>query len=522
MSTSASKRTRERKSARTKQPLDRAASTMMAILAAGIAVMLLLGSQVLPQVRTFSWEDKAVGAEDIAFLMEFTQPVDPQSVEQNLQIVPELAGKFSWAGRKMAYTLAVPAPYGESYELSLPDAKAINGRSGFEPFETEFSTRDRVFAYIGVEDEERGRLVLYNITAQEKTLLTGDDQIVMDFKPYQARDRILFSSIKVGEETESLPELYTVSTGLAIVPDSPNWQFWRWRSPTNGESPAVTPAGNVQKLLDNEQYQNLSFDLSPDGQTIVVQRIDRENPADFGPWILSEGQPPRKLETEPGGDFQIAPDSQSLLLQQGEGTAVIALDDSDENVAERQGELLDFLPDYGLALDVASDGSAAALVNFNQDDPDKQFTQSLFWVSNRGEEKPLLETNGAVLSAQFSDNNEVLYGLLNRVLPGEDYQVVPYLTAVNIKTGEASELLEMPPQSEITISLAPDGLAILFDEALVSDPQAEKLQQTTDRPTHRLWLLPLFNTLEERLSGNPVSLPPTELEISGRHPVWLP
>ena len=514
MSTSAGERTRNRKSARTRQPLDRAASIVMAILAVAIAAMLLLGSQVLPQVRTFSWQDKAVSAADIAFLMEFTQPVEPQSVEDNLQITPELAGKFSWAGRKMAYTLEVPAPYGQSYELSLPAAEAVNGQSGFEPFETVFETRDRVFAYIGVEGEERGRLVLYNITAKEKTLLTSDDQIVMDFKPYQARDRILFSSIKVGEETESLPELYTVSTGLAADTNIPDWQFWR--------SPTTASAGTVQKLLDNKQYQNLSFDLSPDDQTIVVQRISRENPADFGPWVLSDGKPPRKLETEPGGDFQIAPDSHSLLLQQGEGTAVIALDDSAGDSAEAQGQLLDFLPDYGLALDVASDGSAAALVNFNQDDPEKQFTQSLFWVSNRGEEKPLLETDGAVLSAQFSENNEVLYGLLNRVVPGEDYQVVPYLTAVNVETGETSELLEMPPQSEITVSLAPDGLAILFDEALVSDPQTEKLKQTVDRPTHRLWLLPLFETLEERLSGTPVALPPRELEISGRHPIWLP
>ena len=522
MSTSAGKRTRNRKSARARQPLDRAASIVMAILGVAIAVMLLLGSQVLPQVRTFSWQDKAVSAEDIAFLMEFTQPVDPQSVEDNLQITPELAGKFSWAGRKMAYTLEVPAPYGESYEVSLPAAETVNGQSGFEPFETVFETRDRVFAYIGVDGEERGRLVMYNITAKEKTLLTSADQIVMDFKPYQKRDRILFSSIRVGEETESLPELYTVSTGLAADASIPNWQFWRRRSLSNGESPTATSAGTVQKLLDNEQYQNLSFDLSPDGQTIVVQRINRENPADFGPWVLSDGKPPRKLETEPGGDFQIAPDSHSLLLQQGEGTAVIALDDSAGDIAEAQGQLLDFLPDYGLALDVASDGSAAALVNFNQDDPDKQFTQSLFWVSNRGEEKPLLETDGAVLSAQFSDNNEVLYGLLNRVVPGEDYQVVPYLMAVNVETGKAGELLEMPPQSEITVGLSPDGLAILFDEALVSDPQTENLKQTVDRPTHRLWLLPLFETLEERLSGNPVAMPPKELEISGRHPLWLP
>ena len=499
------------------QPLDRAATAAMAIVGAAIVAMLLLGTQILPHVRTFSWQDKAVSAQDIAFLMEFAQPVDPQSVEENIKVEPNLGGKFSWAGRKMAYTLPVPAPYGESYRVSLPKAKALNGRTGFEPFETEFRTRDRVFAYIGVEGDERGRLVLYNITAKKKTLLTDASQIVMNFKPYPERDRILFSSIDASEEAESLPELYTVTTGLGENVRSPDWQFWRSSEPE--------PVGTIQKLLGNEKYQNLSFDLSPDGKIIVVKRVNREQVSDYGPWVLEVGKAARKLETEPGGDFRIAPDSHSLLLQQGEGTAVIALDEgavSSTGSAEQQGQLLDFLPDYGLALDVASDGSAAALVNFNQDDPDKQFTQSLFWVSNRGEEKPLLETDGAVLSAQFSDNNEVIYGLLNRVVPGDDYQVVPYLTAVNVKTGKSVELLEMPPQPEITVSLSPDGLAILFDESLVSDPQAENLKETVDRPTHRLWLLPLFATPEERLSGSPVAIQPTELEISGRHPEWLP
>lgn len=496
------------------QPLDRAASTAVGLLCVVIVLMLLLGSQALPQVRTFSWQDKAVSAEDIAFLVEFTQPVDPQSVEKNLEIEPALLGKFSWAGRRMAYTLAVPAPYGEQYELSLPEATALSGQKGFEPFDVAFKTRDRIFAYIGVAAEERGRLVLYNMTTQEKTLLTDAEQRVMDFQPYPERDRILYSSTKTDEETASWPELYSVSTGLGTVEDVPRWQFWRSLEPT--------PAGTTQKLLGSEKYQNLKFDLSPDGKIIVVQRIDRDSPADSGPWVLAEDKAPRKLETGPSGDFRIAPDSLSLLLQQGEGTAVIDLDDSATDATAPSDELLDFLPDYGLALDVASDGSAAALVNFNQDDPEKQFTQSLFWVSNRGDEKQLLQTAGGVISAQFSDDNEVLYCLLNRVIPGEDYQVVPYLTAVNVKTGKESELLELPPQPEVTVSLSPDGLAILFDEALVSDPNADNLKETVERPTHRLWLMPLFGNLEERLNGNPVALPPTDLEISGRHPEWLP
>ncbi|MEL6472081.1 MAG: hypothetical protein AAFQ74_20325 [Cyanobacteria bacterium J06623_4] len=551
------------------QPLDRVSLIVMALLALIIAGMLLLGARALPRVRTFSWQDQQVSAEDIAFLLTFTQPMTPESVENNLQIEPELAGKFSWAGRKMAYTLEAAAPYGERFKISLPTAESLTGQPGFEAFESEFQTRDRVFAYIGVEGEEQGRLVLFNLTQKEKTLLTAEGQAVLDFQPYPERDRILFSAVDVDESDTGIAsaQLYNVSTGLGEPPDYPRWQFWR--------KPEVPKAGQIQLVLDNRDYQNLKFDLAPNGSTIVVQRVNNENPSDFGPWVIQAEEAPRKLNTEPGGDFKIAPDSLSLLLQQGKGTAVIDLENksADAESPAQEDELLDFLPEYGLTLDLASDGSRAALVNFNQDDPEKRFTQSLFLVSNTGEETPLLQTNGSILSAQFNENNEILYCLVNELLQVESvdeeskdevdseiesgsdeaiasddplldedtllsedpllaeqtlslseevFSFIPQLVAVNVKTGRVQKLLEMPPQPEINMSLSPDGLAVLFDEVLVSDGQAENKPSDFAGPTHRLWLLPVFSTLEERVSGEPIPLPPTEIDIAGRQPVWLP
>ncbi|MEM6451629.1 MAG: hypothetical protein AAF703_15085 [Cyanobacteria bacterium P01_D01_bin.105] len=520
------------------QPLDRAAKRMMAAVAVLIAVMLLLGSQSLVQVRSFSWQGKSVSSDDVAFLLTFTRPVAPESVEENLSIEPNLRGKFSWAGRRMAYTLEVPAAYGETYTLSLPAAASLLGKVGFDPFEATFKTRDRVLAYIGTADEEKGRIVLFNLTEKKKTLLTPEDQLVMDFKVYPNRDRILYSAVSKRDQDEGLltaTQIYTITTGLEVRAAPPAWQFWRSAQPT---------AGEIETILTNANYQNLKFDLSPNGEVIVVQRLSKENPADSGPWVVRQGEPPRKLETEPSGDFTIAPDSASLLLQQGQGTAVIALDQTSsaddanadntnanendagsegtEDAEEQSDELLDFLPDYGLTLDIANDGSAAALVNFNQDNPDERFTQSLFLVSNRGKEKQLLQTSGSIVSAQFNEDNNILYCLINKLveIEEEEFLAIPYLTAINTETGIEQKLLEMPPQSDITVALSPDGLAILFDEALATEAQA--IDESFSGPTHRLWLLPLFSTLEERLAGAPIPLPPTELDTSGRNPKWLP
>jgi len=46
-----------------------------------------------------------------------------KSVAGNLQIDPPLMGKAAWAGRRMAYTLAAPAPYGTSYQVQLQGAQ---------------------------------------------------------------------------------------------------------------------------------------------------------------------------------------------------------------------------------------------------------------------------------------------------------------------------------------------------------------------------------------------------------------
>ena len=310
-----------------------------------------------------------------------------------------------------------------------------------------------------------------------------------------------------------------MTTGLNhLETQIPRWKVWQ-RS-TAPAKPAV-----IQEVLGSKTYQNLKFDVSANGKNIVVQRINRNDPNDFGPWIISQGQSPRPIETEPGGDFIIAPDSQSLLLQQGEGTAVISLtSETTQGTSEVSGETLDFLPEYGLVLDVASNGSAAAMVSFNQNDPEQRFTQTLFWVSRQNEEKPLLNATGSILDAQFDPTNELLYCLISQLLPGETYQVQPYLIAVNVKTGELYDLLAMPAQPSVNMSLSPDGLAVLFDETVTAEAEDATIRSADGLAiaTSKLWLLPLFQTSDSRLGKRPTPAQPQELPFPGLHPVWLP
>ena len=484
-----------------RQPLDRLAQALIVLLAVVIAGMVLLGGPAASKVRDFSWQNKQIGADDTAFLLTFSRPMNQASVEENIAIDPPLPGRFSWAGRRMAYTLNLPAPYGNEFTVSLTEAyDRFSGSSGkFVPFETSFKSRERAFAYIGLEGEEQGRLMLYNLSNQSQTALTPQDWTVLDYKPYSQGDRILFTALETGQITQQDQQLYTVTTGFGDT--------------------ANNSGGEIEKVLDSSDYQNLKFDLSPDGQTIVVQRVSRDNPGDFGPWIVSKNKSPRRLETEPGGDFIIAPDSQSLLLQQGEGTAIIALSDAQD---EQSGETLDFLPQYGLVMDVANNGSAAAMVSFNQDDPEKRYTQTLFWVSNQGDEKPLLDVTGAILDAQFDPTNELLFCLTSELIEADTYQVQPSISAINLTTGEVEELRKLSPQPSARMSLAPDGLALLFAETIPSGDESVPLDGGGAIATAKMWLLPLYQTSEDRLNKRPQSIEPQAFPFAGLNPVWIP
>jgi dipeptidyl aminopeptidase/acylaminoacyl peptidase len=495
-------------------PIDRTAWILIVLLSLAIAFLVWKGDRTAPRVRDFTWQNRQVGTEDTAFMMTFSRPMDHASVEKNLQIKPVLPGKFSWAGRRMAYTLDTPAPYGETYKLELQGARDRFSQAGDERtqmtlFTGQFKTRDRAFVYLGVEGEEEGRLVLQNLTQQKQQILTPKNLTVIDFKPYPDGDRILFSASDRAATKGTLDQqIYTVTTGVALQTSAID----------PGESSRTVAAvdaapGVVTPVLDNKDYQNLRFDLSPNGKIVIVQRVNKTNPGDSGIWMIKDGTPAQPIKTEPGGDFLIAPDSTSLAMSQGQGMAILPL--------EADGQRLDFLPKFGIALSFAPDGAAAAMVKFNRDPANP--TRSLFLVTNQGVEKELLKTDGNILSAEFDPTRKNLYCLVTKRLPGKDYVEQPYLVSINLATGKRVDLLRLPVQRDIQMSLAPDGLGILFDQVTAADdPKAQKgaIRNSEGKAIEasRLWFFPILtNEANVTLPGEP-----QELGVSGLRPRWLP
>ncbi|HLO89488.1 MAG TPA: hypothetical protein VK203_31385 [Nostocaceae cyanobacterium] len=490
------------------QPLDRIALAIMLILSLIIGFVIWQGDAVKPNVRDFTWQNQRIGADDTSFTLTFSRPMNTKSVEENLKIEPPLAGKFSWAGRRMVYTLITPPPYGSNYKVQLQNAvDKFSQREGkkrvIQPFDGKFSTRDRSLLYIGANPEEQGQLVLYNLTQGQRKILTPKNLVVMDFEPFSNGEKIAFSARSAQDPDILSAQIYTVTTGIPSKVDT-----------------ETEPAGRVELILDNKEYQNLKFDLSPDGKVIIIQRGKRNNPGNFGFWYLpttsenpEEKPTARPLKSQPGGDFIITPDSKAIAVAQGQGTAIVSLEGD-------TSKPLDFLPQFGLVQAFSKDGSQAAMVKFNTD-----FTRDLFLVTNQGTQKQLLKTNGSILSCQFDVASPTLYCLLTQLISKEQYIEQPYLVSINLKTGEQKPLLVLPPaQRNVQMSLAPDGLGLLFDQVV---PANNSVQLPANTPktddgepiaSSSLWLMPLLPIAD----ADNAEIKPEQLPLVGFNPQWLP
>lgn len=497
------------KSHKSIQSLDRVAIALMFVLSLLIGFLIWQGGAVKPVVRNFTWQDQQIGAEDTAFTLTFSRPMDNESVEENLKIDPPLVGKISWAGRRMVYTLVTPAPYGTNYKLVLQGAKDRFSQPGaknseIKPFTSSFSTRNRALLYIGANGKEQGKLVIYNLTLQQKKILTPNNLIVQNFEPFPNGEKILFSARSSKNPDLLSAQIYTVTTGIA----------------SNIGEQREQP-GKIDLILDNQNYQNLKFDLSSDGETIVVQRGRRDNPGDFGLWQLptmrnnSEKKPtPKRLKSKPGGDFIITPDSKAVAVAQGKGTAILSL-------VEDTSKPLDFLPQFGLVQAFSKDGSQAAMIKFNTD-----YTRDLFLVTNQGVQKQLLKTTGSILDCNFDPASPTLYCLLTQLVSEEQYLEQPYLVAINLKTQEQKPLLMLPAgQRNVQMSLAPDGLAILFDQVIPIGENTTSLPNNTLKTddgepiaTSSLWLMPLLPISNQA----ELKIKPEQLPLVGFYPQWLP
>jgi hypothetical protein len=485
------------------EPLDRAALKLMAAVLMLILLVLAIGDRSQPYIREFSWQGRQVGAEDVAFSLSFSRAMQQKQVEAGLMasvVTPQetgllapigqlLPGKISWSGKKLFYTLNTPVPYGSSYQIQLESARAEDrqGKSSGQQmtaFRSQFSTRQRRFGFIGTNGDQRGRLMVAKF-GDKPEALTGKDLLVKDFRFLPDDRGLIFLAAPISKD----------------APVNSN-QIYRWSN------------NNIELLLNNKIYQNIKFDVSSDGQTLVVQKVNRKDPQDFGIWAINLDKNDRGQRISQGGSFMVTPDNGAIAVAEGQGVAIKPL--------VTNAQVIDFLPKFGRVLNFAPNGTAAAMEKYIDD-----YTRELFLVTNQGQQKKLLAVRGEIQSAQFSPNGQVLYSILAESPPESSatttqYNNQPYLVAIDLATTKTYQLLSLTPQQGIAMSLSPDGRALLFDQ-LATVPGIAGGQNPTSADGQAIeegmiWLLPL----PESLTNLEAKIKPENLSIAGYAPRWAP
>ena len=479
------------------QPLDIVALMAILVLALPIGILLYGGDSTHPKVQDFSWQSKQVGAEDTAFILTFNRPMNWQSVAANLHIQPPLPGKASWSGRRFVYTLTQPIPYGKPFRVDLQNASdaalgSVSHRPAMQPFASQFQSRDRAFVYLGVGGAEDGRLVLRNLTRQQTKILTPASLIVTRFRPYPEGSQILFAAIPRTPETQGIFEqkLYTVSTGFS-----------------------QEQTAQVKLLLDNADYQILKFDMSVNGQSIVIQRYGRKRNAPVSLWVLQPNTPIRLLNHSAAGEFLVTPDGSAVAIAENQGINIVPI------ATKGDSHPPEYLPQLGMTIGFSRDASAATMVKFNPDS-----TRSLFLVTNQGVKKELLKTTGYILKTQFDPMNQTVFCLYTRSGRSEESGSALYISAINVLTGKKTDLVRLPRKSNGHMSLAPDGSQLLFDDIEASEqPSISLLKNEIGQAIAKstLWILS-FNPKRQPNSSENFDAKGEKLPISGIQPYWLP
>lgn len=474
---------------------DRTVAAIAIILLVLIAVVLVRGNQRPLRVLQYSWRNTNIGAQTQGLSMGFSHPVQPSQIEPGLTIDPPLPGKTSWQGSRWFYTLTEIPRYGANYQLSLAMPTTARGRPP-QDFTSIITSRARALVYIGITEEERGRLILYDITnAQQpqKIILTPRDLIVRQFQIYPQGDRIIFTATDPNRRTAQ-QSLFTVTTGINNL---------------NTET-KVLP-GKLERLLENQSYDNQKLLLARNGTMVVLSRQNLQNPADAGLWVLPQGESPRPLGIT-ADNFIVAPAGNLLAVSQQGGVGVIPL--------SADGGASQFLEGMGKALDFSPRGNQLLLTRQNPD-----FSHSLFLLDlGDRQAREVLTSPNPLLTCRFDPRSRpTAYCLQTDYLPqeGGTLQAEPYLAIINLDDGRSRPLLALPNYPEVDLSVAPDGLALMFDQVATTAPLSNNDLLTSSRQSitdGRVWLLPLPSDAALKIETEPA---PQEL-TPGFSPQWMP
>jgi Tol biopolymer transport system component len=424
-------------------------------IAIGLALgsMLLLGDQTKPQVKNSNLTDQKLRPEKAQMLFTFNRPMDRASIQRGFTLNPPVMGKFSWSGKRFAFTPASPLVYGQKYDLRVTGKDQIG--KAMVPFKSTITTPARKFFYIGTEGSEKDHLIAvdFDFDRKQQQQLTPDNQIVLKFIPHPDGNKLYYLAFrpedKTGLSEQDYQSLYEVKFAQ---PDKPS----------------------SQAIADFKQWSNIDFTLSPDGKNLLIQRLKKSSTPEFGLWLLDTNE--SNLDWQPfyysqlSGAISFTPDSGALAGIDSGGLVIAPLSTEKRNKPQPE-----FITGYAQFFDFSADGQSALVSRYTA-----AFRSELVILRTNGQVRKLI-TTGAILSqAKFDPLGQYIYVILlfepKRVEDREHYQLVRF----DLKTGKQKELWNQMDRNLNAFDLSPDGKYILAEHAK-SVPLKSKLRLSLER-----------------------------------------
>lgn len=212
-------------------------ATLFVVLAVAIVALVAVGIHAPPRIIDLNITQKVNPSQQRQLLINFNHPMDRRSVETNFSLDPAMKGTFSWSGRTLAFTPEEILPYGKDFHLKInKEAFDENSVPLAQDFNFQFTTNPLQFAYIGVEGEETGRLVVSSIDGSNRQVVTEKKLSIEDFH--------------IAADGKSI---YILGSNELYVYD--------------------LQKKHLTQLTNDKNFLNKAFQLSPDGGKVLVFRV---------------------------------------------------------------------------------------------------------------------------------------------------------------------------------------------------------------------------------------------------------
>lgn len=441
-----------------------------------ILLLVLIGDKSSPFVTATNLPDDHINpAEQRYIKIDFNRLMDRKSVEDNFKLQPAVAGKFSWSGKSVIYSLDESLSYGQTYFLEIADgAKSQDGTNLAEKYERTLPIDGLKMAFIPRTGVNEGKIVLADWEGKIIETFTDGNYQIEQFELSSDQKKIYL----LGGPTIDHSELFVIDIETK----------------------------QIKQLTDDKKYLNKNFILSDDGKSIALGRVEISPTGDYlsriEVWTANtEDWQFQKFKegAAQGVDVAFSPGGVYLLYRNAEANFELS-----KTVLKpgEQDEAL-FIGEFSFNFGFHPFLPKIAFTQYDQQDV-FSLNNSLILFSGDGDKKTIDFPKGVVRDFVFSPNGKfaiVLFsGEEDNLTSGDSLSEtrIFHLYRYDFADGKITKLTDDDNYSESGPQLALDSRYVIFERVFATaenlvDPAFREVQENVNglMPEAELWIMDL-------------------------------